>query len=271
MKALAKDGIVLISEPGAGHFPIAQMQIPIFIINLDESKDRLQRISARLDELGLSFERIPAVSGGKLTCGEKQALNPHRPWILLSDSELACFASHLKAIRLVADRHLQRAIILEDDAIFDADFPAWTKSDFPLPDDLDILKLEGFGAAGTIKIPVLKHANKAIRFSYRPTWGAAAYLITLAGARKALKELKIVRGQLDYDLFAYWKSGLAVYEASPFPARQDGSGSTIRHHHVRPPALHKFLRYFIRRFDRIRRFGFAIRKFGLYALVIRLR
>jgi len=271
MKALAKDGMAAISSACMGQFLMTQTQIPIFVINLDESTDRFQKISARLVELGLSFERIPAIGGGKLTSVEKQALNPKRPWILLSDSELACFASHLKAIQLVADRHLQRAIILEDDAIFDADFPAWTKSDFPLPDDLDILKLEGFGAASTIKIPVLKHRNKVIRFSYRPTWGAAAYLITLAGARKALKELKIVRGQLDYDLFAYWKSGLAVYEASPFPAQQDGSGSTIHHHHVRPPALHKFLRYFIRRFDRIRRFGFTIRKFGLYALVVRLR
>ncbi len=241
-------------------------QIPIFLINLDESTGRLERVSARLNKLGLSFERVPALNGGMLSRIEKQRLNPARPWILLSDSELACYASHLKAIRLVAERELQRAIILEDDAIFDEDFSIWASCDFPLPDDLDILKLEGFGASGTTKIPVLKYSGKIVQFSYKPTWGAAAYLITLAGARKALKELKIARGQLDYDLFAYWKTGLGVYEASPFPVHQDGSNSTIHHHHVRPPVLHSFLRYFIRRFDRIRRLNFAIRKFGPYAL-----
>jgi len=245
---------------------MAQTQVSIFIINLDESTGRFQRVSSRLEKLGLDFERVPAISSGMLTSVEKRRLNPERPWILLSDSELACFASHLKAIQLVADRELERAIILEDDAIFDDDFSIWAANEFPLPDDLDIIKLEGFGAEGTIKIPILVYLDKIVQFSYKPTWGAAAYLITLAGARKALKELKIVRGQLDYDLFAYWKTGLRVYEANPFPARQDGSSSTIHHKHVRQPVLHRVLRYFIRRFDRIRRLIFVIRRFGIHAL-----
>ncbi len=247
------------------HF-VAQRQTPILVINLNGATERYQRISNRLDNLGLSYERVPAINGAILTFIEKQKLNPKRPWILLSDSELACYMSHLKAIRLVADRQLQRAIILEDDAIFDEDFSTWANSEFPLPADLDILKLEGFGAEGTIKIPVVQYCDKTVQFSYTPTWGAAAYLITLDGARKALKKLEIVRGQLDYDLFAYWKTGLSVYEAFPFPARQDGSSSTIHHHHVRPPALHKVLRYFIRRLDRIRRLKFTIRRFGMRAL-----
>jgi glycosyl transferase family 25 len=245
------------------------MQVPIFLINLDESPDRLQHVASRLERLGLSYERVPAISGKALTSADKKTVYPERPWILLSDTELACHMSHLKAIRLVAERELWRAIILEDDATFDDDLVSWTDRKFPLPPDLDILKLEGFDKVKTIKVPILEHCGKAIRFSYKPTWGAAAYLITLAGAKKTLKELAIVKGQLDYDLFAYWKTGLAVYEAFPFPVRQDGSPGTIHHHHVRPPVLHHVLRYFIRRFDRIRRLYFTIRKFGMRALLNR--
>ena len=40
------------------------MSMPlVFVINLDKSTDRMAKIAKRLDELGMSFERIPGVYG----------------------------------------------------------------------------------------------------------------------------------------------------------------------------------------------------------------
>jgi hypothetical protein len=38
------------------------MNLPIWVINLDESKDRYVRMGDRLGKLGLAFWRVPAVS-----------------------------------------------------------------------------------------------------------------------------------------------------------------------------------------------------------------
>jgi glycosyl transferase family 25 len=238
-------------------------QIPIFVINLDKATDRLERISTRLSEFGLSFERVPAVNGKHLSESDRLRIDPRRFWLMISDSEAACYLSHLKALELIVSRRLPQAIILEDDAIFDDDFPRWVDSRLEYPEDLHILKLEGFGAEKTIRIPVLSCATKTIDFAFRPTGGAAAYLITLGGAEKALRVLKKVRGQVDYDLFNYGKTGLVTYELRPFPVRQDGTPSTITHDHTARTLKFRLSRYYLKNYDKFLRLQFFVRRFGI--------
>ena len=105
-----------------------------------------------MNGLGLSFERIPAVNGRTLSPGGK-AKGQSRAILAASQRlEIACYMSHLKALRIVVDCELPRAIILEDDAVFDDDFALWASSECPLPADVEILKFEGSGARHTIKI-----------------------------------------------------------------------------------------------------------------------
>ena len=245
---------------------MVQSEVPILVINMDRSTDRLQQISDRLGKLDLIFERVPAISGKMLTSIEKKRINPKRSWLQMNDDEIGCYLSHLKAIRIVADRKLPRAIILEDDAAFDEDFPVWARFDCPLPDDADVLKLEGFGAKDALKVPVLNCNNRVIQFSYKPTGGAAAYLITLEGARKALKALDVMRGEIDYDLTAYWRTGLVVYDVSPFPARQSVASIKFREHPKRTVG-YRLGRKILKLSDKIGRFNFAIRKFGIQTLL----
>jgi glycosyl transferase family 25 len=248
-------------------------QIPIFLINLDRSAPRLRRMTERLEKLGLTFERIPAVEGSSLTESEKETLNPPRFWQnRKSPYEIACYASHLKAMRLIVNRQLPRAIILEDDAMFDDDFGVWARSDCPLPEGTDILKLEGFGALNTIKIPIACYNKRTINFAYKSSGGAAAYLITLTGAKKALEKLNIVRGQIDDDLFGYWKNGLKIYEVFPFPARQDGiDQATLRDSNVKRPLSLRLSRYVMRSYFKAKRFYFVVTTFGVKPLIANLR
>jgi glycosyl transferase family 25 len=245
--------------------------VPIFVINLNGHTDRLERISRRLNALGLSFERIPAINGQTLSREEKQKICLERSCLPLSDCEIAHYMSHLKALRIVVDRELPRAIILEDDAVFDDDFALWASSECPLPAEVEILKFEGSGARDTIKIPISTYANRTIQFSYKPAGGAAAYLITFEAARKALKELDVASAQLAHDLFAYWKFGVRVYEVAPFPAHQEGSPSTIAHSARKQPLRTEFGRYMPKSFDKARRLYFSVKWFGVGALLTATR
>ena len=130
------------------------------------------------------------------------------------------------------------------------------------------MKLEGFGAKDSLKIPVLHCNNRVIQFSYKPTGGAAAYLITLEGARKALRALDVMRGEIDYDLTAYWRTGLVVYDVSPFPAQQSEATTKYREHPKRT-LVYSVGRRILKLFDKIGRFNFAVRKFGIRTLLAR--
>ncbi|MDE2000791.1 MAG: glycosyltransferase family 25 protein, partial [Burkholderiales bacterium] len=92
----------------------------ILLINLDRSRDRLDRCGALLDKLGLPWERAPAVDGAKLDPSTLKQLNPqpapHGEWFRgLTPGEIGCFLSHLKCWELIAQRQLACALIQEDD------------------------------------------------------------------------------------------------------------------------------------------------------------
>ncbi len=113
---------------------------------------------------------------------------------------------------------------------------------------------------------MLSYANRTIQFSYKHTGGAAAYIITLEGARKALAELQIARGQLDYDLFN-WRTGLRVYDVSPYPAQQDGSPSTIAHRSEKRSLRMRVERWFLKSSDKAGRLVAGLWRFGLRRLI----
>src|SRR6476646_8063978 len=99
--------------------------LPIFVINLDRSPERLALMQAQAGALGLSFERVPGVDGTKALPA----------WVVtqflgelgqeptaLSKGEVGCYASHLRVMSKIIDQRLQAAIVLEDDALLDENF-----------------------------------------------------------------------------------------------------------------------------------------------------
>jgi glycosyl transferase family 25 len=247
-------------------------QIPIFVINLDDAADRYDRVSNRLTALGLEFERVPAIRGSTLSASDKSKINPRRFWRYgRTDAEIGCYLSHLKALRLVVERRLPRAIILEDDVEFERDFVLFTSTAFRLPEKTDVLKLEGFGESRRRKVlPVVDLGSRTISFLSDPTFGSAAYLITLSGAEKALRKLRHMKDQLDSDLFRYWQTGIRSYDVLPYPVRQDRVDSTIldrgRVSSELTPAQKALMRLYrrpLKEMDKLKRAYFNVRYHGL--------
>lgn len=244
------------------------MQIPILVINLDRSLDRLAAISERLAHLGLTFVRIPAIDGHTLGRQEQRLAYRKRLWRSHpTRSEIGCHLSHLRALQHIIDHKIPKAIILEDDAEFEPAFVSVAQEDFDPRVKLDVLKLEGILRARlAIKISGA-HPNLAV---VRNTYGSAAYLVTLEGAKRILKRLSPMISRYDDELFCYWRNGLRIYDYLPYPARQCGAPSTLD---AVPVATARFLRkdfrfkrVALKKFDQLRQRLFDLHRFGLSSL-----
>lgn len=127
--------------------------IKSYLINMQRSGDRLQAMSARLDALGLPFERIAAVDGATLTdeqiadfvrerplegSGDAFSTGP-RKW---TASNIGCFLSHQAAWRIAADSDDAYTAIFEDDMHLSDALPALLRSTDWLPGGNSIVRLE---------------------------------------------------------------------------------------------------------------------------------
>ena len=96
------------------------MSLPVFVINLDRSRDRWQLIRENLDRIGLEASRIDAVDG--LTLPDDPSTR------LLGAGTVACALSHYKAMDAFLKCDAPAALILEDDADVGASVPSIIRS-----------------------------------------------------------------------------------------------------------------------------------------------
>jgi glycosyl transferase family 25 len=203
-------------------------QIPIFVINLESSKDRLSNITEMLNAYNLKFKRSPAIDGRLLTHDFKKSIvKSHRGKLKLSDGEIGCYLSHLAVYKEIVGSDIKFSLILEDDAFFSPEFSVLLKSGLPFPVDMDILKLEGYRRKTVKYISLFSYNDYRYVFPELVSFGTAGYIITLEGAKKLLKSSKILRQPADHGLFRYWESGVVIYEVHPFPIKQSAFESTI--------------------------------------------
>jgi len=176
------------------------MDYPILVINLNRSKERLKKVE---DQLGKgSFIRIEGVDGRQWESGELDAHGRPR-WKLgvkeefkqqgilgkvkvaqLTPCEIACALSHKKAWEYVIENNLERAVILEDDFTLTEKFKGSFKDSVDaqkgMPADADVMFL--FGKDCKASFFVLDKKNRIISGQCN-----AGYIITLEGAKKAIK------------------------------------------------------------------------------------
>ena len=99
----------------------------VFVINLDKSVARLERLKAEFERIGLDFERLPAVDGRKLSDNQilkhySPELNRKKYFVPLSKPEIGVYISHLKACEKIISENLDFGIILEDDIVLKEGF-----------------------------------------------------------------------------------------------------------------------------------------------------
>ena len=136
----------------------------IFVINLKNSTDRLERIKNQLDKLGISFVTIEAVDGNEVDVN-KSCINPFL--FRLSQKrecrpgEIGCAESHRKAWQEAINHSNQYSLILEDDAFLPPNLDKFLETFEQTNNNFDIVNLCSTGSYKIDKerIRELKNSN----------------------------------------------------------------------------------------------------------------
>ena len=193
--------------------------IPLFVINLDRSVERLALAQAQFDRLGLRVKRVAAVDadsldGATTAATFDAAANQRRYFAPLHPGEIACFLSHRKAWDAVVASGAPFGVVLEDDVVLSDRFGEVLDALAGRPVGWDVVKL--YSASMHASLPVADLAE-GLRLA-RP-WvvalSGAAYCISRRGALVLLAETRTVARPVDVELQHWWEHGLEVLAADP--------------------------------------------------------
>lgn len=173
------------------------LNIPIYYINLDKSKDRRKYMENQSKKYNIKFNRIDAIKysdiinikKGSLYFNNKQ-IKYYNKYIKENKKELACTLSHLKAIYTSYINGDNICLILEDDVSF-ALYPTWKNSlnniIKDLPEDWKILNLSSYHY-GINKLYKNKINKKFVPY-YNFSLQTYAYIINRSGMENILYDI----------------------------------------------------------------------------------
>ncbi len=232
-----------------------------YLINLDRSQDRLQRMYQQFEKAGLAFERVAAVDGKTLSDDEIASIKRNAGWKEpLNRSELGCFLSHRKCLEQIVESGEQYAAVFEDDVKFSGSAKQFFQSDAWIPSDADIIKLETHGRKVLMDKPVTLVAGEySVARLYSQNILAAGYIISAKYAASLLARMNDAAAPMDHLLFTPacgFFNEMRIYQVSPVICEQAGLESTLSgdraKEHQSPPVWKKVIREIIRPFLRLK-------------------
>jgi glycosyl transferase family 25 len=199
------------------------MNLPIILINLSESKARLERSQQELARAGLTFERLEAVDGRKMS---KDELDKITQWDKsaffkpLSPGEVGCYLSHIAAAEKIVRENWPYALVFEDDFRLTSQFSEIISVTLKeAPQGFHIIKLQGNVRGGEALVN-LNSDYEIIRHRCISSQ-TVAQLWSLEGAKVFLNIARPLRRPVDVQLKHWWEGPLNVFQVSP-PIVLDG-------------------------------------------------
>lgn len=190
----------------------------IFILNLDRATQRRKTMLDRLATLGLVAEIISAVDGKELNAADL----PHGTEPLLSPGEIGAYLSHVSSWKVIIQRELSHAIILEDDVILSPDLMNIVEEIIALGIPFDAVRLSAIFPIRGIPVASLS-GNARLVLTTKPPSGAQGYLVSLDGAKRLLSRLAVPKHPIDVAFDRYWKYGLCMPVLFPSGVEEDKS------------------------------------------------
>lgn len=161
------------------------MDIPIYIINLKREHKRKKNIIQKLKSIGIyNYYFIDAIDGNNIEDINFKVMDN---WLdpvekrVINCGEIGCFLSHHKVWCKIVDDEIERAIILEDDNVFNTGFNETMEYILNIDSNLyDLFYIS------RIKNNAEKREYNINGFISVPTYSynCNAYMLTLRGAKK---------------------------------------------------------------------------------------
>lgn len=188
------------------HHMQTTVQIPVFYINLAARTDRRDFMQGQFAALGISAERVEAVSIADVAPALIEAQSrPGRPWRITA-GDLACGLSHQLIWRTIVERDLDCALILEDDALLSPSVVDFLSPGLLNRAGADIIRLETW--ASRAKLGTHQHHVGAtvLRELASAQFGSAAYIISRSAAAASLASPE--RDDMAVDRFLFRRGGI---------------------------------------------------------------
>lgn len=199
------------------------MPLPVVLINLDTSRDRLMSVQAQAEATGIVFERFPAIYGKSL----RQEGRAGNYVAALADGEVGCYESHLACMRLMLSRKYDAMIVLEDDVVLTGEIMAVAEDAVAkAPRDWDYIHLSPVIKRSVHSLAQLTNGRELIQFSHLPV-NTTAYLISSSGAQKFLAENGPRARPVDMEIRYGWLRDFNVFGVMPPVAWADPRFNSI--------------------------------------------
>lgn len=196
-----------------------------YVVNLDSATARWEAMEKQLSALELPYARISALDGRKLSSKERRQLSSRFRFFLRharrqQSSELGCALSHRRVYEQMAKDHVSHALVLEDDAVIDANRLAEAMKCF---EDVDPAQPKVYLLAARHAAHIPKEGLHRIQ---RPAVCAMAYLITASAAAR-IQKANTPAFTLADDWAGWQGYGVEVFWLTPFAVSESGADSQI--------------------------------------------
>jgi glycosyl transferase family 25 len=185
------------------------------LINVASATDRLEEARAQLDQQGIDWERLDAVTPKS---DEFAVPELSSKWYRgLTNGEVACYLSHKKAWRQAIDAGVDYLVVLEDDLIIDG----------PLKKIIDEV-IEADLSWDMVKLFETRKQRRAVRsldngasIVDTPTMPIATtgYIVKVSSLPRLLESTKHFNRPIDIEFKSYWELNLRIYSVFPPPIK----------------------------------------------------
>ncbi|WP_318012510.1 glycosyltransferase family 25 protein [Mesorhizobium sp. BR1-1-13] len=192
-----------------------------YVINLDRSPARWDRICQRFTSIRLEFQGIPAVDGSLLHYDDVMAIyQPIPNAATLTSGEVGCFLSHRNCWSEIALGQEPFGCVFEDDVIISSHLPQFIGDDTTwIPADADIVKIETvLGRVWLDRVVSMLPGNFRLTLLRSLHFGTAGYIISKSAAKRLLKLTERFSDPVDHVMFnpAFGVArGLKTYQILP--------------------------------------------------------
>lgn len=214
-----------------------------WVINLDRSPQRLDRISQQLQAQDLPWRRVPAVDARALTAEEAAQLDDtafrQRHGMPPLAGELGCYLSHVKVMRAFLATDDAFAVVLEDDVLLHPSLPAVLQGLARHPTRWDVVKLSAVHRGTPVPYLEVAPGHQLAVMLSRCT-GSSAYILNRRAAQAYLEGLLPMQVPYDHVFDQGWRFGLKFRLVTPTPCGHDEAATTTIAAPSGAPARQKF-------------------------------
>jgi glycosyl transferase family 25 len=225
----------ILSEPGidesrrtcAATNGARNVTVEIVVISLPSASERRRKIDAQFEGTGLEWSYFDAHTSLKHS-GLRYDPNEAKKRFgrTLSAPEIAVCSSQVAVLSdFLEHGSTEYVLVLEDDVIFDTDFPLTQFCAFCSEKGIDYVRLFGKHYADAVRLGFF-FDRSIVRYKSSPA-GAQAYLMSKAGARKFVEGYRSIDATVDLAMDRFWDLGLPIYSIFPYPIIERYSPTSI--------------------------------------------